>query len=473
MLDPGLALALFVAPVLLDAAYDASPRDLGDNWLPVASLVLVAVGLTVLGVAAVARLLVPDMPWPVALVLGAIVAPPDASAATAVLRQLSPPHRVMVILEGESLLNDASALLVYRLALSAVGGAAVSPWDAAGLFATACLGGALLGVGLARVYLLLVAPLTDLAVSVVTQFVGTFAVWLLADRLGVSPVITMITYAVTLAQRPSRWFSAEHRRASYAVWEVAVFVLNALAFILVGLQLKGILARLDGRMAGAAVFAAAILATVIVVRIAWVMSYNTVMRWKHRRFGTRAARPLMRPSVRSGLVISWCGMRGIVTLAAALALPDGSHGAAFPFRDLVVAAAFTVVVGTLVLQGFTLGPLLRRLRLSDDGAVERETALARAAAIQAAQRFLGAEAGEAAATLLAELEPRLDDGAPDPAGARHALRLRVISEQRQTLLHLRARHTIGDDAYHRVEEELDWAEGYVIRKGRAAGTGRP
>jgi CPA1 family monovalent cation:H+ antiporter len=464
-LDPELALALFVAPVLLDAAYDASPRDLGANWLPVTSLVLVAVGLTVIAVAVVARLLVPGMPWPVALVLGAIVAPPDASAATAVLRQLSPPHRVLVILEGESLLNDASALLIYRVALAAVGGAAFSPWQAAGIFALSCFGGGLLGYVLARLFLVLAAPVSDIAVSVVTQFVATFAVWLIADRLGVSPVLTMVAYAVTLARQPSRRFGAEHRRASYAVWEVAVFVLNALAFILIGLQFKGILSRLDGNAARAGGFAAAVLATVIVVRFAWVMAYNSLVRFKYEHHPTHRGRQLERPTFRTGLVISWCGMRGIVTLAAALALPDGSGGQAFPYRDLVVAAALAVVVGTLVLQGFTLGPLLRWLRLDEDRTVDRETALARRAAIDAAQLLLQSEPGEAAAALRAELQ---DDAAPAPGGTRHALLLRVIAAQRRTLLDLRARRTIGDDAYHRIEEELDWAEGHALRQSRAA-----
>ncbi|MBV9748124.1 MAG: cation:proton antiporter, partial [Acetobacteraceae bacterium] len=320
-LDPGLALALFVAPVLLDAAYDASPRDLRANWVPVGSLVLVAVGLTVAAVAATARWLVPAMPWAAAVALGAIVAPPDAAAATAVLREVRLPHRLTVILQGESLLNDASALLIYRLAVSATAGG-VTAWSGP-LLALAAVGGVLLGIVLARAYLAIVARLEDGAPSVVLQFLGTFGVWLLADALRLSAILTVVAYAITLARLAPARTRARQRRASYAVWDVAVFVLNILAFILVGLQLRSILARLDGRALHYAGFALAVLAAVILVRTAWVMTYNTGVRWKNRRFGARAARPMMLPTVQSGLLVSWCGMRGIVTLAAALALPGG------------------------------------------------------------------------------------------------------------------------------------------------------
>ena len=293
--------------------------------------------------AVVARLLVPDMPWAVAVVLGAIVAPPDASAATAVLRQLAPPHRITVILEGESLLNDASALIIYRVGVAAAAGAALTVWGAAGMLVVECVGGAALGVGMAWLYVRVLRPSGDLAVSVVTQFVGTFAVWILADRLGLSAVLTTFAYAITLARITPGRMSAEHRRSSYAVWEVAVFVLNALAFILIGLQLKGVLGRLDGHAWATAGFAGAILLTAVLVRIAWVMGYTTWLRRGSSK---------LKPPIEASAIVAWCGMRGIVTLATALALPDGSGSAqAFPYRDLLIAAAFAVVLGTLVIQG--------------------------------------------------------------------------------------------------------------------------
>ncbi len=461
-LDPELAMALFVAPTLLDAAYDASPRDLRAAWLPVGGLVLVAVGLTVAAVAVVARLLVPEMSWPVAIVLGAIVAPPDASAATAVLRQVSPPHRVMVILSGESLLNDASALLIYRVAIGAVGGAVFSFWTAGWLLLLSCAGGALLGVVLAKLYLLTVRQTMPIPVSVMSQFVGTFAVWILSSRLGLSPVITTFAYGMTLARITPARSGADHRRASFAVWEVAVFVLNALAFILIGLQFKGVLSRLDGHAALTAGFAGAVLLTVVLVRIAWVMGFTSVLRALPRRLH------VLRPPVNGSAVVAWCGMRGIVTLATALALPDGDHGgalgaAAFPFRDLLVAAAFAVVLGTLVIQGLTLSPLMRLLRLADDGTIDEEMARARQEAVHAAVRTLHAAAGPHADALLEQFEPE-----PAPR-ERHELMLRVVAAQRGRLLTLRRTGVIGDDVFQTLEEELDWAEGHTARQMRVAG----
>ena len=454
-LDPSLALALFVAPVLLDAAFDASPRDLRDNWLTLAGLVLVAVGLTVAAVAMAARFMDPAMPWAAAIALGAIVAPPDAAAATAVLRQVRLPHRLIVILEGESLLNDASALLVYRVAVvAAVGG--TTAWTGP-LAVAAALGGVALGFGLARLYRVVTVHVPRGPEAVVLQFLGTFGVWLLADALRLSAVLTVVTYAVTLSRTIGGQMGARARRSAYAVWEVAVFVLNVLAFILVGLQLRGIVERLDGQAGRYAGFALGVLVVVLAVRAAWVMGWNAVVRWRERH-GPR--RPTMPPTVSGGMVIAWCGMRGIVTLATALALPDG-----FPERDLIVFTAFGVVLGTLVLQGLTLRPLLARLSLPQDESVEHEVALARVEAARAGLAALGPdEGGEAGQWLRRKYQARLDAGATDSAidpGGIGALRRRMLEAERASLLALRRADRIGDDAFHRLEEELDWAEADV------------
>src|SRR4051812_32082046 len=360
---PELALALFVAPVLLDAAYDTSPRDLKDNWVPVASLVVVAVGLTTVAVAWLAHTLMPAMPWAAAVTLGAIVAPPDAAAATAVLRQLRPPHRILTVLGGESLLNDATALLIYRLAIGAVAANSFSIAAVAPTFLFAVAGSLVAGPALAWVSQRVTARVEDVPTAIILQFVITFGVWIVADRIGLSGVLTMVCYAIAVARTAPERTPARLRIPSYAVWETVVFVLNVLAFLLIGLQLRPIWWRLSPaqRVYHAAV-AGAVLATVIVARFAWVMAYNTTVRWKIRRYGVRRSRPMLQPTVQSGLLVSWCGMRGIVTLAAALALPEAP---AFPYRDLIVLCAFSVVFGTLVLQGFTLRPLLALLHLRD------------------------------------------------------------------------------------------------------------
>src|SRR6185295_11301752 len=225
-LDPELALTLFVAPTLLDAAYDASPRDLRRNLWSLLGLAVVLVLLTVVSVGVVARQVVPDLGWAAAFALGAIVAPPDASAATAVLRKLKPPHRLMVILEGESLFNDATALLIYRVAVGAAMTGAFSGWKLVPLLLLTCGGGVVLGWLLARLFILASARVNDIPVSVLLQFVSTFAVWIIADRLGLSAIITMVAYAMTIAQRVGGRMNARYRIASYAVWDVAVLVLN-------------------------------------------------------------------------------------------------------------------------------------------------------------------------------------------------------------------------------------------------------
>jgi monovalent cation/hydrogen antiporter len=468
-LDPQLALTLFVAPVLLDAAFDSSPRDLKRNWRAVTGLAIVAVGLTVGAVALVARWLVPGLPWPAAIALGAIVAPPDAAAASAVLRQLRPPHRVLVILEGESLFNDASALLIYRLAVAATVTGAFSLGRVVPTFALVTLGSIVLGAILSRVTLAALGQVRDLATSVLLQFLSTFAVWLIAERLGLSGIITVVAFGILIARIAPDQMPARMRIPSYAVWEVVVFVLNVLAFILVGLQLKPLLQRLDRPdLVTYAVTAGAVTATVIIVRIAWVMGYAGVGRWilGRRAIGTR--RPTGVPSFRAATVVAWCGMRGVVTLAAALALPDGVHGPpAFPYRDLILFTAFSVVVGTLVLQGLTVSPLMRALALEDDGSVEREVRLAREETARSALDALAGVTGDDAMVALLRreyetglrraeagpLSPETNDG-----GGYAAARRRAQDAQRRTLSQLRAQGVIGDDAFHRVEEELDWRE---------------
>jgi monovalent cation/hydrogen antiporter len=470
VLDPGLALALFVAPVLLDAAFDASPRDLRTNWRAVTSLALGAVALTVIVVAVVTRTLVPAIPWAAAIALGAIVAPPDAAAATAVLKQLRPPHRLMVILEGESLFNDASALLIYRIAVGAVVTGFVSGWRLIPMVVFVTAGSVILGLLLSRVMLAVTSRIEDVATAVISQFCGTFAVWLLAERLHLSGILTMVVFAMATSRRAADVIPARIRVPSYAVWEVAVFVLNLLAFILVGFQLRMIVAR-GGWQQYLGVAVAVTVAT-IVARIVWVTAAAAFSRWRcrPRPDGRPGPKDAVALDARSAAVVGWCGMRGTVTLAAALALPES-----FPYRDLVLFTAFAVVLGTLVLQGVTLRPLLQYLRLEDDGQVEREVRLARVetlrAALAATEKCPGAETAELVRRryelLLrrAEVELANDDGAavhePSIPGelAADAQVIRVATAaERQRLTALRADGTIGDAAFQQIEQELDLEE---------------
>jgi CPA1 family monovalent cation:H+ antiporter len=455
-----LALALFLAPVLLDAAYDASPRDLRDNWPPLVGLVVFAVGLTTLAVAAATRALVPGMPWAPAIVLGAVVAPPDAAAATAVLRPLRPPQRILTILEGESLLNDASALLLYRLAIGAVTSGGFSIGAVAPTFLFAVAGSLIVGPVLGWLFLRIIDRVQDVPTAIILQFASTFGVWILADRNGLSGVLTMVCYAITVARTAPERTPARIRIPSYAVWETVVFVLNILAFIFIGLQIRPILESLaPGARGRYFVVAAVVLIVVIVVRFAWHMSFNAVIRWRDRRLGFHPPRPMLRPTVGSGLVIAWAGMRGIVTLVAALALPGE-----FPFRDLIVFTGFSVVLGTLVLQGLTLKPLLRALDLQDDDPVGQELAAARERALRAGLASLERHDSALAASVREEFTAHLaaagaELGADDDRRAAHGdIHREAVRAARQAVLAMRASDEIGDDAFHRMEEELDWLE---------------
>jgi Na+/H+ antiporter len=456
---PELALALFVAPVLLDAAYDTSPRDLRDNWVPVAGLVVFAVGFTTAAVALVVRTLMPGMPWAPAIALGAIVAPPDAAAATAVLRGLRPPHRILTILEGESLLNDASALLIYRLAVGAVAANAFSVAAVAPTFVLAVAGSLVAGPALAWLFLRLTAHVQDIPTAIILQFVSTFGVWMVADRIGLSGVLTMVCYAMTVARTAPGRTPARIRIPSYAVWETVVFVLNILAFIFIGLQIRPILDSLQPAARGRYfVVAGAVLLTVIVVRIAWQMSFNAVIRWRDRRHGFHPPRPMLRPTVGSGFVISWAGMRGMVTLAAALALPP-----AFPYRNLMVLTAFSVVLGTLTIQGLTLKPLLRALDLQDDDPVGHELDAARERALSAGLASFDRDQSPVADAVRQEFTAHLTTGAdPEADDSRRSTHSDIhrgaLLAARQTVLAMRASDEIGDDAFHQIEEALDWLE---------------
>jgi monovalent cation/hydrogen antiporter len=459
-LEPSLALALFVAPVLLDAAYDTSLRDLRDNWLPVSTLVFIAVGLTTASVALLVRWLLPDMPWAAAIALGAIVAPPDAAAATAILRQVKLPYRILKILEAESLLNDASALLIYRIAVGAAATAHFGWQDFAPTILLGLAGSLLAGFCFAKISMWATQRITDAPSSIIVQFAGTFTVWIVAEHIGLSGILTIVAYAITIARTAPARTPARLRVPSYAVWDTMVFVLNVMAFVLIGLQLRPIWERFDQPLRlQYCLIATAVLAVVILTRIVWVMSYNTVLRFSIARFGFHPRRPMGAPSIAGGIVISWCGMRGIVTLAAAFALPNG-----FPYRDLILLTAFSVVLGSLLIQGLTLRPLISALRLKDDNPVEAEVGRARAIAYRAALDEIDGDPSEAAEILRLEYRALLLRAKGDPDGVvsgelpADPLRRRAIGAARRSILALRRSEDIGDDAFHRLEEEFDWAE---------------
>lgn len=460
-LDPGLALALFVAPVLLDAAFDTSLRDLRNNWVPVSTLVVAAVGLTTIGVAVVAHWLMPEMPWAAAIALGAIVAPPDAAAAVAILSQVKLPYRMVKVLEGESLLNDATALLIYRIAVGAVAMEHLKWSEVAPTIALALVGSAVAGFVAARVVPLLLERITEAPSSIIVQFTTTFMIWIGAEHLGLSGILTIVVYAITMARGAPARMPARLRVPSYAVWETMVFVLNVLAFMLIGMQMRPIWIRLDADVRWEyCVAAGCILLTVIVVRLAWITFYRTSLHVLIARGVYHPKDPKAVASPKGGLIIAWCGMRGLITLAAAFALPE-----AFPYRDFILFSAFAVVLGTLVVQGLTLRPLILAFDLRDDDPVAVEVARARAIAYRAALDAIEDDPSEEAEILRLEYRAVLMRADDDPNGGvatgelpADPLRRRAIDAARKSIFSLRATEVIGDDAFHRIEEDLDRAE---------------
>ena len=445
-IDPRLAMALFIAPAILDSAFDFPPRAIRRYWLPLFALVVIAVLLTT---AAVAWLGVAyaGMPVAAAVALGAIVAPPDAAAAAAMLERPDLPRSTVTVLKGESLLNDAVALFVFSVALHLV----AAPQDSGHVlpqFALAIPGGLLLGVVAGRLAVLVMPYLVGTLGGVLYSFVVTFGTWILAERLGVSAILALVASAMTVARRSDR-HPARDRIHINAVWDAVVFVLNVLAFLFVGLQARAAVRDFDaGQLRHALAFAGLVFVTVVVVRIVWVLLYNRLVQPLARRRGKG-------PTLKQGVVAAWCGMRGMVTLAAALALPPD-----FPQRGLVVLSALAVVLGTLVLQGATLAPLIRLLRFPTD--TSHADTLQEMRGILAAIGEAHLEGQDDAAAALLREEWRLQRS--ESPEALDTLRLATIRAQRDALWEHWRCDRIDDEAFRTLERELDLAELAALRR---------
>ena len=464
--EPQLALALFIAPALLHAAYHTSPRGLRRYWFGLTALAVFAVLVTAATVAVVGTTL-GGLPLAAAFALGAIVAPPDAAASEAVLAEVGLPRRGMLLLQGESLLNDATALLLFGVAVSLATGSdeAGSPW----MLAAAAPGGVLFGVILGWAYLRILPLFAGTLGASLADFAVTFGAWIVAERLHVSPVLTVVALGIVLARHRPGQQPARDRIQAAAVWSAAVLVLNAVAFMLMGLQSRDVLARLEPAERWPAVgFALAVLATVLATRVAWVLLVRLAEGAIHRRWAPEwLPTP---PPWRGSLVVSWSGMRGLLTLATAFALP-----AAMPGRDQIVLAAFTVVIGTLVIQGLTLAPLIRRLGVGDDGALAEKVGEARKRLIAAGLAAIAGREGAAAEALrvrygaAGQVVEEADD--PQDTSEFDRLHLEVLARQRARLHAMRAAGDVAEDVYRRLQEELDWSE--VEARSFAANLLRP
>ena len=454
-IEPRLALALFIPPALLDVAFDTAPRELRKLWLPLFSLAVIAVLLTTAAIAWVGWTYA-GLPLAAAVALGAIVAPPDAAAASAVLSRLNLPRRTISVLQGESILNDAVALLIFATAVNAAMGTNSTSMLSPHVL-IAAPGGIAMGLLAGILYLRFSGWFAGTMSARITEFVSTYAVWIAADWLQLSPILAIVAYAMYLGQRAASRQAARDRIHAYGVWGAAVFVLNVLAFLLMGLQARIILTRLHGTdLAHALQLTGIVLLTVILVRLFWVMAYGFLLRRLIPRFPS-FFRGAPAPSRRVGVLVSWCGMRGLVTLGTAFALPSQ-----FPGRDVIVLSAFGVVLGTLVLQGLTIVPLIRRLGIEPDHSLNRELSAGRTAMLRAALASLADETGAAAEALRQEyqMEEQIarDETSPQAETEYDRLRRKSVASARATLSDLRSKGAIADDIFHRLEEELDWSE---------------
>ena len=318
-LETELVFLLFLPPLLFSAAYFTSPRELADNARPIGLLAVGLVLTTTVVVAVVVHTLVPGMPWAVAFVLGAVVSPPDAVAATSIAQRLGLPRRVVIILEGESLVNDATALVAYRLAVVAAVSGLFSLGEATLSFIVVSVGGVVIGLAAGWAIAFVLARLEDPPVEVLLSLLAPFGAWLPAEALGVSGVLSVVTAGIVVGRKAPRIMSSDTRVLGSGVWQMVVFTLTGLVFILIGLQLPTILDNLSAsRSFGElALWAVVVSVTVILVRLAWVFPGTYLPRLLSARVRERERMP----APRNVLIVGWAGMRGVVSLAAALALP--------------------------------------------------------------------------------------------------------------------------------------------------------
>jgi Na+/H+ antiporter len=469
-IPPGVIFLVFLPPLLNYAAFFSSPRELRAHLRPIAFLAIGLVFLTMVAVALVAHLLI-GMPWGVSFVLGAILAPTDPVTAQAVFGRLGVPGRVGTIIEGESLVNDGTGLVAYRIAVAAVVTGAFSIWEAGLDFLLVGGGGLLVGLVLGWVVLPLWARVRDPSIFIALSLLTAYAVYVLAEEvLHVSGVLAVVSYGLYRGWRDPRIFpDASTRMRNISFWGVLIFLLESMLFVLIGQQLPSILEGLgEYRVAEVLLYGVLVYGTLVVARFAWffvVPSLNSVFdRLLHSGY--------MQSPWQERLLMGWSGMRGAVSLAAALAVPMSTSGeGAFPERDLIVFLTFFAILATLVLQGFTLSPLISALRFEgeSDRVEELEARLEGArAALDRLEQLDGGEVPQSAKERMREqYEERIEryEAGIEAGGtteeysassaAWRAWRRGLIAAEREAVLSKRDTGEISLEVMRRVLRDLD------------------
>jgi CPA1 family monovalent cation:H+ antiporter len=473
-LEPDLVLLIFLPPLLYSAAFFSDLRALRTNLRPISLLAIGLVLVTIVTVGVLAHEAI-GLSWPMAFVLGAIVSPTDPVAATAIMRRLGAPRRMVNVTEGESLVNDATALVAYKVAVTAAVGGGFSVVNAGLEFVGSVAGGIAIGLAVGWAVGEIRRRLDDTTTELTISLLTAYAAFIPADELGLSGVLAAVSAGIYLGWRSHEIASPNTRLQAFAVWETLVFLLNATLFILIGLQLPVITQGLGGRSAGELIgWAALVCAAVVATRFAWMFTVPYLVRALDRRPAQRERRS----PVRERIVGAWSGLRGAVSLAAALALPlQTDAGGALPDRSLVLFLAFAVILFTLLVQGLTLPALIRRLGVREDGSEEEaEEIRARLSASQAALERL--DELEGADWTLEDTVERLrrqyefrqrrykvragkiedEDGIEERSQAYQRLLHELFAAQRQALIRLRNDGAISNDVMHRIERELDLEE---------------
>jgi monovalent cation/hydrogen antiporter len=472
-LSPNLVLVAVLPPLLYGGAFFTSLRELRANVRPIGMLAIGLVLTTMLAVAAVAHTVIPGLAWPQAFVLGALVSPTDPTAASAIADRLGLPRRLIALIEGESLVNDGTALVAYRFAVAAVVTGSFSLPRAAGHFVLNVVGGIAVGLAVGYVIRMLRRRLDNPPVEITIALLSGYFGYLPAQAAGVSGVLAAVTVGIYMGWHTPELTTAQTRLQGQAVWEIVFLLLNGLLFALVGLRLPSILDALSGRSTLTLIgYAALVSAVVVAARFAFIFPTAYV----GRRISRRVRNEDPAPSWRAKTILAWSGMRGAVSLAAALSLPlTTDAGTAFPERNLIVFLTFGVIVATLVVQGLTLPALIRLLPPEEDGLEEKEEAKARIRAAEAALERLAELEGEdwvredtaerlrgaygfRQERFRSRFDPDGDGSAEDRSQAFQRLRRELLEAERRAVQELRREGRIDDAVMRRVVRDLDLEE---------------
>ncbi len=463
-LPPDLVLVAILPPLLYSTAFFTGLRDLRTNIRPIGLLAIGLVLVTMSSVAVVAHQAISGLSWGAAFTLGAIVSPTDALAATEIARNLGVPRRIVSIIEGESLVNDGTALVLYRTAVTAAVAGTFSLFDASWHLVVNVIGGIAVGLAVGWVVRQVRLRVNDTPTEVALALLSGYLAFLPAAAIGVSGVLAAVTIGVYMGWYTPQLTTVETRLSGNAFWEILVFLVNALLFALIGIQLHGILNRLSGHSTASLIADAALIsAVVIVTRVVWVPIMTYLPRLLFRRIRERDPYPPWQYPI----VISWAGIRGAVSLAAALALPINVPG-----RDLIIFLTFAVILATLVGQGLTLPSLIRVLGIPEDDGAEREDAKARIKAADAAIARLDELAAEdwvrddtaerlrgsyrfRQTRFRARLDGQDDDGVEERSQQFQRLRRELLDAERNAVLALRNDGVITEEVMQRVQRDLD------------------